>query len=301
MDVQETRPRSFVPGAILAGALVAAGIVGLAIIFRAPTKPTPDSQRIPAIKLEAPAPFDYASFSRVLEKRVNDLGMVDYAGIKAAPADLDAFIAQLKEDSPDNNLAMFASEDEALAYWINAYNAWMIKIIADHYPVASVQDIGDRPGAVFEDKLCVCGGKKMSLNDIEVGIIRARYLEPRIHFALNCASLGCPPLPRKPFLPDTLDAQLEAAARDFFGRKWYCRVADDGRTVAVTSILDWYREDFLDWLTENGQNSDIATYVALYAPDEVRRAIATGAEIEFMDYDWRLTDQAATWANVQRR
>jgi hypothetical protein len=298
--VQQTKPRSPALGAALAAVLVAAGVAGLVVVLRSPTAPTPESQRVPRLDMEAAGPFDYAAFARVLEERVDERGMVDYAGIKAAPEGLDAFLREIGQYSPDRDLAMFTREQEALAYWINAYNAWMIHIVVDSYPVESVREIGGNPGAVFQEKQCVCGGEELSLDDIETGILRTRFLDPRIHFALNSASMGSPPLPRQPFLPEGLDDRLDAAARGFFARPRFCHLADSGRTVEVSSILESYNEDFLWWLGQHRRPRQIGAFIALYAPEEVRAAIEHGAKVRFIQYDWRLNDQAAPWAKADR-
>jgi hypothetical protein len=101
-------------------------------------------------------------------------------------------------------------------------------------------------------------------------------------------------------LPETLDEQLEAATRDFFSRTWYCSVTDDGKTVRVSAILDWYGDDFLKWLESEGKEGSIGAFVSLYAPEPVGEALAGGAAIEYTDYDWRLTDQAADWSSTER-
>jgi len=301
MQIEENRPGRFVFGTLMAAAVVVVGILALVVVLRTPTEPMPESQQVPLLDTEEHGPFGYGLLAQVLEEHVDELGMVDYAGIKAEPAPLDGFLGECAKYSPDKHAAMFTSEAEALAYWINAYNAYTLKAIADAHPVGSIMDIGAGDGAVFDEKLCVCGGEKLSLNDIESGIVRKRFNDPRIHFAFNCASLGCPPLPRGPFLPETLDEQLEAATRDFFSRSWYCSVSEDGRTVRVSSILDWYGEDFLKWLKSPGRKEEIGEYLALYAPEPVGEAIAGGAAIEYTEYDWRLTDQAADWRDSERR
>ena len=300
MQIEENRPGRFVFGTFMAAAIVFVGIAALVVVLRTPTKPVPESQQVPLLDTEEHGPFDYGLLAQVLEEHVDELGMVDYAAIKAAPATLDAFLDQCAEYGPDKNAAMFTSEEEALAYWINAYNAYTLKAVADAYPVDSIMDIGEGDGAVFDEELCICGSEKLSLNEIESGIVRKRFNEPRIHFAFNCASLGCPPLPREPFLPETLDEQLEAATRGFLSRAWYCRVSEDGRTVRVSSILDWYGEDFLKWLKSEGRKEEIGEYLALYAPEQVGEALEGGAAIEYIEYDWRLTDQAADWSDSER-
>lgn len=298
MQIEERNPGKFTLGTVMLGVLVLVGIVAAIAVLRAPSESTPEAQLLPLMDTEGEGPFDYSAWTKVLEESVDERGMVDYAGVKEDPGDLDAFLAQLAEVSPATNAAIFTTEEEALAYWVNAYNAWCMKIVADNYPVDSIMDIGEKKGEAFDLEVCDIGGKEMSLNDIEQGIVRVEFLEPRAHFALNCASLGCPPLPRDPFLPETLDEQLDTATRDFLGRKWYLSRLENGN-VGVSSILDWYGEDFEKWMEAEGDQPSIAGYISIYAPDEMV-SVLQGAELEFTEYDWRLTDQAAEWANTDR-
>ena len=298
MQIEERNPGKFTLGTVMLGVLVLVGIVAAIAVLRAPSESTPEAQLLPLMDTEGEGPFDYSAWTKVLEESVDERGMVDYAGVKEDPGDLDAFLAQLAEVSPATNAAIFTTEEEALAYWVNAYNAWCMKIVADNYPVGSIMDIGEKKGEAFDMEVCDIGGKEMSLNGIEQGIVRVDFLEPRAHFALNCASLGCPPLPRDPFLPETLDEQLDTATRDFLGRKWYLSRLENGN-VGVSSILDWYGEDFEKWMEAEGDQPSIAGYISIYAPDEMV-SVLQGAELEFTEYDWRLTDQAAEWANTDR-
>ncbi len=299
MQIEERDPGSFVLGRTLMVLIVIVGVVGLVFVFRGPALPTPEAQQIPLLSTDEGS-VDYDLFATVLDTYVDERGMVDYAGVKASPAALDAFLAQLEDHSPDSNAAMFTTEDEALTYWLNAYNAWCMKIVADHYPVDSINDIGEKKGAAFDLAVCKLGGKTLSLNNIEQDIVRVQFPEPRVHFALNCASLGCPPLPPWPFQVDMLDMQLDSVTIDFLSRKWYAHVNEDG-SVALSSILKWYGEDFIKWLEANSKEPLIGTWVQLYAHDDVAKALEGGAEIEFIEYDWRLTDQAADWGATERR
>jgi len=299
MQIDERDPGNFMLGRALMVTIVVIGVVGLVFVFRAPALPTPEAQQIPLLSTDKGS-VDYGLFATVLDTYVDERGMVDYAGVKADPAALDAFLAQLEDHSPDSNAAMFTTEGEALVYWINAYNAWCMKIVADHYPVDSIMDIGETEGAAFDMEVCKLGGKTLSLNNIEQDIVRVQFLEPRVHFALNCASLGCPPLPPWPFQVDMLDMQLDSVAIDFLSRQWYAHVNEDG-SVALSSILKWYGEDFVKSLEANGKEGLIRNWVMLFARDDVAKALEGGAEIEYIEYDWRLTDQAAEWGAMERR
>ncbi|MGD8240938.1 MAG: DUF547 domain-containing protein, partial [Armatimonadota bacterium] len=198
-------------------------------------------------------------------------------------------------------LATFDSEHKALAYWINAYNAWMLQAVTDAYPTASVKDISSDPD-VFDTRGRICGGDDLSLNQIENEIVRREFLEPRAHFALNCASMGCPWLPREAFDPKRLDEQLDRETRRFFADPTHLTVDVETRTVGLTAILDWYQDDFLNWLREQKGIEDPAVldYARLYAPEDVAGSIGDDFTVEYLDYDWRLNDTHAEWA-AQRR
>lgn len=242
-------------------------------------------------------PMDYAPLKRVHARFVTAGGLVDYAGLKKDPSDLLAFLKQAAKRSPLSDPGDFRGRNAALAYWINAYNAWMMKAVIDAYPVGSVNDIGKNP-TVFDARGRVCGGADLSLNEIEQRIVRKQFLEPRVHFALNCASMGCPWLPREPYDPARLDAQLDRDARRFFAIPERLSVDFASRTVSVSPILQWYRDDFLAWLTKvkGIRKPTILDFVKLYAPGSVAGRIGPTYRLKTLEYDWRLTDSRAAWA-----
>ncbi len=287
-------------GTFLVTVLVVAGVVGLIFIVRAPTADPPEAATVPIASVQNVV-FDVSAFEEVCHSYVDGVGLVDYAGLKASPARLDAFLKQVEGISPHTNLAAFPGEAAALAYWLNAYNAWMLRAVLDAYPVDSVMDIGDDPG-VFDAKGRICGGRDLSLNGIEHEIVRKEFLEPRVHFALNCASMGCPRLPAEAFTPARLDAQLEREARRFFDDPTHLDVDPEIKTVYLSSILDWYGEDFVRWLTEvkGIEEPSLLDYVKIYAPEELASQIGDDFSVEFLDYGWGLNDQAAEWAAERR-
>ena len=150
--------------------------------------------------------FSQAQFSEILSRHVDGQGKVNYEALRIDPLPIDAYYARLAEVSPDRNPEIFPTRDEALAYWINAYNASVIALVVAHYPITSVKEV--RSSALFFlPKLAgffvlehvVLGGSTMNLKTLEDRIIRDRFKEPRIHFALNCASLSDPRLRRRAF------------------------------------------------------------------------------------------------------
>lgn len=221
--------------------------------------------------------FRHDRLDRVLERFVDDSGFVDYAGLKADPGDLDAYVAELAKESPDNAPGRFPTKDHELAYWINAYNALTLKGVIGYYPIKSVRDAKSLYGFFLRDAHRV-GGKKMTLNTLEHKIIRRRFKEPRIHFAVNCASIGCPRLERRAFRAETLDADLERLTREFVESEKHVRA--EGNTLWVSKILDWYGKDF----------GDVAAYLTRYASPEKATAMKN-KKIRFIEYDWSLNER----------
>ena len=212
---------------------------------------------------------DHGAWDQLLRTYVNDRGNVDYAGLKRNEAKLDAYLTTLENHPPVRQW----SRNEALAYWINAYNAYTVKLILDNYPVQKITDLhGGKPWDVQWIDL---GDKTYSLNDIEHGIIRTGFDEPRIHFAVNCAAASCPPLPNRAFTPANLNNLLEQRTRAFINNPTYNTLSADG--VAVSKIFDWYGEDF----------GDLRTYLNRYA----KTTVAAGTDIGFREYDWTLNAQ----------
>ena len=230
------------------------------------------------------ASFDHQPWDRVLKASVNAIGEVDYASLKGH-AGLAAYAASLRATSPDNHPELFPNKAEELAYWINAYNALTTLGVAKAYPTKSVRDLGVL-FAFFRRKEYVLGGRTLSLQQLENDIIRKRYREPRIHFAIVCASLSCPKLSRDAYTAANLEGQLDFQARQYFAETRNLAVSAVGRTVYLAAILDWYKEDF------GGTKQALLAYVRRYAPparlQEMDRL--TNPNLSFRDYDWSIND-----------
>ena len=235
--------------------------------------------------------FDTSAYARVLERYVTPEGKVRYAALKKDPADLEAFVEQLAAVSPENRPDLFPTPAAQRAYWINTYNAFVLQAVVNAYPVSSVRDLKFGFGLLFFKRAqFVAGGRKLSLDDIEHGILRARFHDPRIHFALNCASASCPPLAREPYRPETLDVQLDEAARAFIGREE--NVWMRGDVLFLSKIFDWYKEDFVQAAGAQGNGTaSVVDYVVRYLPEEVaRRVRQEKPRVEFYNYDWSLNN-----------
>jgi hypothetical protein len=250
--------------------------------------------------------FSHRLLDEVLAMHVDDLGRVDYAALKAHPETLDRYYALVARYSPDSHPELFPHEASRFAYWINAYNVAVLKAVITNYPITSVSDVSGPPfsgllseqiGFFYFQKL-VFGGVKLNLYDLEHEIIRQRFPDPRLHFAINCASGGCPRLPRSAFHGAELEDELEREARRFVNEQRNLRIDDEARIIHLSSIFDWYRDDFLSHMVQaNPQiaDADLLDYARLYlrpeTMDAVDRARAAGYGIQIIAYDWRLNDQ----------
>ena len=238
--------------------------------------------------------FNHTSLDRVLQTFVDEQGRVNYSGLKANPADLNAYVDQLGRVSPASHPERFPQRADSLAYWINAYNAFVLKGVVDAYPVKSVRDIKLFSG-FFSRIDFKAGGRTYTLNDIEHQILRKQFQDPRVHAAINCASIGCPRLSRTASRPEELDASLDDAIRFFIQEPRNVRIDRDGRGVYLSTVFKWFREDFLDWLTraKGVRDPSLVDYLALYLPEDDREFLLSEPEVElrYIDYDWGLNDQ----------
>jgi hypothetical protein len=249
-----------------------------------------------------PASFSHTDLDAVLQRFVDEKGRVDYAGLARDPAQLDAYYAQLARISPDSDPALFPSADARLAYWINAYNAAALETVLRHYPIESVKDVRS-PALFFLPRLAgffylqqvTLGGKKTNLYELEMGLIRKRFADPRIHFALNCASISCPRLPREAFTAEALQGQLARETQLFISEERNVLIDPAAGTITLSSIFDWYDEDFLDWLQSERPEAEqsLVGYVEPYLSTSAAALLRAcePCEVEFREYDWGLNDQ----------
>ncbi len=223
--------------------------------------------------------IDHSLWTALLEKYVNDEGLVNYRGFIRDSVQLNAYLRRLTESSPDD---INWSEKERLAYWINAYNAFTVKLIVDHYPLASIKDIGSAIQIPFVNspwdiKFIEIEGKKLDLNNIEHSILRKEFDEPRIHFAINCASFSCPTLRKEAYSAEKLDAQLNEQAVTFIND--LLRNDIKSNQAELSRIFSWFKGDF----TKNGS---LKEYINQYS----RTKMDDDTKISFRKYDWSLND-----------
>jgi len=244
--------------------------------------------------VRAPTALDHSAYTDLLQAYVDDAGMVDYAALKANQDEaLAPYLRQLAETDPSN-----LDEPERLAFWINAYNALTLKLIVDHYPVETIRSITPAGGLTvprlndpWHVKVGEVGGEIRTLDEIEHDIIRTRFDEPRIHFALVCAAVSCPRLRREAFVGDRLDAQLDDQARLFLHAESKNAIPAPNETIRLSRIFKWFGGDF-------GENTDaLQRYLAPYFDGGVRQKLRDAAyDVDYLDYDWALNAQRPSQA-----
>lgn len=252
---------------------------------------------------EGEGAFSYEPYAEALNY-VDANGMVDYKGLKANRGQLDAFNASLNEVAP----AQYAGWSEAakIAFWCNAYNSLTLESIINHYPIEasffrsfvypenSIRQIS----GVWDRTQHAVMGREMTLDHIEHEIVRKEFDEPRIHFALVCAAVSCPPLRNEPFAGDRLDEQLDDQTRRFIANPNNFRI--DGGTVYLSSILDWYGVDFVkSFGTDKYEGHSeaeraVLNFLSNYLDEEQREYLLNESYgIQYTEYDWTLNEQGA--------
>lgn len=223
---------------------------------------------------------------------MDSAGLVDYAAIKAHPESLAAYIDSLAEISPLNRPERFPDRSDELAYWMNAYNAFVLWGVVEEYPVESVKDIGILSG-FFNRQKFRAGHQEVTLNHIENKIIRPVYQEPRIHFAINCGAFSCPSLAPRAYHGETLEVQLEQAVARFAHDPKHVRLGQDGK-LHLSKILEWYGQDFIDWyptdLPTAAADPTIIDYLIPHLPEAMADHLRQHPDVRivYSDYDWAL-------------
>jgi hypothetical protein len=219
------------------------------------------------------------------EDGVNRVAFARWKGASADRAALDRYIRDLAAAKPST-----LSRNEAFAYWANLYNAITVDVVLDAYPVTSIRDIKSKGAGLFDfkaatgpwrEKRVTVEGRALSLDDIEHEIMRPTFKDPRVHYAVNCASIGCPDLRREAFVGARLNDQLDAAARDYVAHPRGVRIAGDG--MRLSSIYRWFASDF-------GSAAQLRAHLIRYAPGEKAAQIRAATRITGYDYDWALND-----------
>ena len=232
------------------------------------------------------AEFDHthAALDRVLKARVKN-ERVDYVALKKDSKDLDAWLksAGAVTEAEFNRW----TQPQQLAFLINLYNAATLKLIVDHYPVKSIKDIGNVFKGPWKQEVVPLLGKTVTLDYLEHGVLRKKYTEPRVHFAIVCAAKGCPPLRAEAFVADKLNEQLDEQGRIFLGTQEKNRWDAGARVLYLSPIFKWFSEDF------EKKSGSVVKFVAPYFPAEAQKQIqaAKSPDIRYTDYDWSLNEQ----------
>lgn len=229
--------------------------------------------------------IDHAVWDGLLKKYVDVHGMVNYTAWKAESADIQTLDRYLADLSHSNGKG---TKDQQLAFWINAYNAVTIKGILREYPTSSIRNHTAKLFGynIWKNLRLVVGGKQISLDAMEHQVLR-KMGEPRIHFAIVCASIGCPRLLDEAYVPERLDEQLTLNSRAFFDDSTKFRYDAVRKRFYLSPILQWFGDDFGD--TGPAQLNAIAPYIS--DADAARGATSGKGSMSFVDYDWGLNDQ----------
>jgi len=229
----------------------------------------------PALAAWASPMVDHAIFGALLKSHVQN-GRVDYQGFKKDEPRLDAYLVQLSKIDPQT-----LARAERMAFYINAYNAWTIKLILENYPgVASIKDLGTLFTSPWKKKFVKINGKTVTLDHLEHDILRPVFKDPRVHFAVNCASKSCPPLLDAPYTGADLERQLDTVAANFINDPQSNYVKGD--ILYVSRIFKWFGEDF---------GNDIPAFFRAHARGNLAKQLADAGDrlkIKYLDYDWSL-------------
>ncbi len=257
---------------------------------------------ITGVSAQAQAPFDhgYRAYAKVLDAHVQ-VPRVDYAALVKNRQQLDAVVEELGRVSSTAYDSW--TRTQQIAFWINAYNVFTLRSIVDNYPIEggwfslhpsnSIRQID----GVWDELRWEAGGRSVTLDQIEHEILRPTFKEARAHFAVNCASVSCPPLQPEPYIAERLDAQLDAAARAYLGSEHGLQLR--GSRLELSSILDWYGDDFIAEFASQlpggrpAKERSVLAVVATFGPPEAAAlAKSDKARVGYLSYDWSLNDVA---------
>ncbi|MGB0525314.1 MAG: DUF547 domain-containing protein [Flammeovirgaceae bacterium] len=224
------------------------------------------------------AQISHQKWDVLLKEHVSTDGKVDYKGFIQDLNKLDAYLTLLSENPPKTSW----TKNQKLAYWINAYNAFTVKLISDNYPLKSIQELHPTvkiPGisTVWHKAFFQIGGEDESLNDIEHKILRKQFDEPRIHFAINCASFSCPNLRNEAYTPSKLEMQLEEQTKAFINDPTKNTI--NTNEIEISKIFSWFKKDFT-------KQESLIAFLNKYAATQ----IDSGADINHKAYNWMLNE-----------
>lgn len=213
-------------------------------------------------------PPSHETWDALLKKHVSATGKVNYKAIKTEKSKLEEYLKNLSTNAPEESW----SKAEQMAFWINAYNAFTIKLIVDSYPIASITKL--HAGKPWDQKWIKIGSKTYSLNNIENDILRPQFKDARIHFAVNCAAKSCPPLLNAAWTAANLNANLDAQAKKFINNPAFNKLSE--KKAEVSKIFEWYAADF----------GKLIDFLNKYATTKA----SAKAKVSYLEYDWGLNE-----------
>lgn len=243
-----------------------------------------------AVVRESQPSFDHghAEWTKVLATYQNPVGLVNYAGLKADLAKdpvhpFGRYVTSIQSVSSGDFEKW--TDNQKKAFLINAYNALTVKLIVDHYPVKSIKKIGGifrKPWSL--EFFSLLGGKIRSLDPIEHDWLRPKFKDFRIHAAVNCASISCPPLRHEAFVADRLDEQLDGQMRAWLTDSQRNALDSSKRVFTVSKIFDWYKKDFEEW------GGGVVAVINRYLKTPLSREVASQVKVKYLGYDWGLNE-----------
>lgn len=232
--------------------------------------------------------IDHTPFERVLKQYVDSRGFVDYQGLSMNRAEFDGYLQSIATTGPVTTPENFGSDDAELAYYLNAYNALVIEGVLKKGPsIKSVWNGLISGYSFFRWMKVTLDGSQTSLQSLEDELIRARFRDPRIHAAINCASISCPRLRTQVFVEQKLDEQLNASMIEFVNDEAHVRVKSD--RVELSAIFDWFEQDFLEYPKPRERSFTIVDYINQYR----KVPIAAGLKVTYLKYNKGINSQQA--------
>ncbi|NIJ44499.1 hypothetical protein FHR24_000938 [Wenyingzhuangia heitensis] len=213
-------------------------------------------------------------WNNLLQKHVDKNGLVDYDGFAKDKSQLNSYLAYVNNTTPKTSWSV----NKTKSFWINAYNAYTIRLILDNYPLQSITNIKQQDKNAWEISFAKVGGKKYTLNHIEHQILREQYKDPLIHVGVNCASISCPVLPNKAFTEKNINELLTQGMTDFINDKNRNNLSSD--IVELSQIFNWFQDDFT-------QKTDLITFINQYSHIKINK----DAKIVYKEYNWALNNQ----------
>jgi hypothetical protein len=251
--------------------------------------------------------FDFSDYDSVLKTFVDGSAMVNYRKLKARPQRLNTFITDMGNLSPGGYDKW--SDKDKIAFWLNAYNALTLKAIIDNYPIKSSffrsrvwpKNSIRQIAGVWDKKTFRVMGRNLTLEHIEHKILRVKFNEPRIHMAMVCAAMGCPPLRNEPYVGEKLDEQLDDQTRRFLANSDKFKIDRGGNTLYLSPIFEWFADDFIkkygptrDIGEHNRKVSSVLNFVSPYLRETDKKYMLAGRfKIKYLKYDWSLNEQRA--------